>query len=214
MFNCSPRNLVLRTGTKLATVSSVNVTTDCQPFVVPSEGSPTTKYHGDSVTISLKQLNEFAKDYGFDINPELTSDQRHQLLSLLYKYRACFARNLYELRRYPNYELEVQLKDKRPFYQRQFKLSEQDCLECHKQIRQMVECDIVTPSQNSNYKSAMFTVRKSNGQKRVILDLRLANSRLEPFLVKIPRKSEILNALAAEKATYYSSLDLTNAFYK
>jgi hypothetical protein len=52
--------------------------------------------------LSSEQLEDFAKEYTFEINPDLTSEQRYQVLSLLHKYRACFARNLYELRRYPH----------------------------------------------------------------------------------------------------------------
>lgn len=80
----------------------------------------------------LEQLNEFANEYSFEIIPDLTSEQRHQLFSLLYKYTTCFAHNLHELQRYKHYELEVNLKDTRPAFQRQFRLSQSDAMECHR----------------------------------------------------------------------------------
>jgi hypothetical protein len=73
--------------------------------------------------LTPQELDQFASDYGFKIIPDLTESQRFELLSLLHKYKACFARNLKEMRRYENYELELVLKDKRPSFRRQHKLS-------------------------------------------------------------------------------------------
>jgi hypothetical protein len=119
ILNCSPQTLVLRKGTRLAAVNTVNVQKDCQPFRLPAIDQP------DDVNIEMKkpshaQLEEFENGYGFRINSEMTSAQRFELLCVLYKYRACFARNLQEMRCYKNYELEVHLKDTRPAFQRQY----------------------------------------------------------------------------------------------
>jgi hypothetical protein len=210
ILNCLPQTLVLRKGTRLATVNTVNVQKDCQPFRLPDD-------QPDDVNIEMEkpsraQLEEFANEYGFRINSELTSAQRFELLCVLYKYRACFARNLQEMRRYKNYELEVHLKDTRPAFQRQYRLSHSDALECHRQINEMAECEIISPSQNSKYQPAMFTVRKSNGRRRAVLDLRSVNSRVEEFLIKLPDMTDLLHSLAAERGKFYSCLDLTSFF--
>jgi hypothetical protein len=95
--------------------------------------------------------------------------------------------------------LELILKDKRPFFRRQYKLSQDDALECHRQINEMSECGIIEPSQNSMYQSAIFTVRKASGQKRAVLDLRSINDKLEPILLQLPDMQQLLNALAGQK---------------
>jgi hypothetical protein len=75
----------------------------------------------------------------------------------------------------------------------------------------MAECGIISPSQNSKYQSAMFTIRKSNGQRRAVLDLRSVNSCIEEFLIKLPDMTD-LHSLAAERGKFYSCLDLTSSF--
>ena len=180
ILNCEPTALVLARGTKIATVNSIDVAKTCETFS-PQQAETSrseTKVGLNESKISAEQLEEFATDYGFQINPDLEADQRRELLILLYTYRSCFARNLKELRRYKNYELELTVKDSKPCYQRQYKLSQQDALECHKQITEMADCGIIEPSTTSKYQSAMFTVRKSSGARRAVLDLRVINKQM------------------------------------
>ena len=92
ILNCLPETLVLRKGTRIATVNTVNVQKDCQPFRLP--GDQPDDVSTEMEKPSQAQLEEFAKDYGFNINSELTSAQRFELLGVLYKYKACFALNL------------------------------------------------------------------------------------------------------------------------
>jgi hypothetical protein len=166
------------------------------------------------IKISAQQLDEFAIDYGFRINPELSSTQRSELLQLLYKYRACFARNLKEMRRVKNYELELTLKDRKPSFQRQYKLSQADALECHRQITEMTKCGIIEQSTNSMYQSAIFTVRKSSGQRRAVIDLRSVNNNIQPFLLQLPDMQQLLHSLAGQKGIHHSTLDLASGFWQ
>jgi hypothetical protein len=98
ILNCLAQTLFLRKDTRLATVNTVNAQKDCQPFRLPDD-------QPDDVNIEMEkpsraQFEEFANEYGFRINSQLTSAQRFELICVLYKYRACFARNLQEMRRY------------------------------------------------------------------------------------------------------------------
>jgi len=137
----------------------INVAKDCQPFATPQSEASASECKFADINISNEQLEEFAKDYDFKINPDFEQDQRRDLLRLLFKYHSCFARILSELRRFKNYELESTVKDSKPSFQRQYKLSQEDALECHRQINEILDCGIVEPSTTSKYESAMFTVK-------------------------------------------------------
>jgi len=216
ILNCEQTTLVIPKGTKIATVSRINVNKMCEPLHVNNKNSSiTSKLVLAELNISNEQLEEFATDYGFQINPDLEVTQRQELLCLLYKYRSCFARNLKEMRRYINYELELTLKGNKPSYQRQYKLSSEDALECHRQITEMAECGIIEPAKNSKYQSAMFTVRKSNGTKRCVVDMRNVNKNvIQPFLLQLPDMNQLLHSMADQQAQYYSCLDLASGFYQ
>ena len=213
ILNCLPHTLVLPKGTKIATVNNINVQRDCEPFKSPSLN--TNSDSGKSgINLSPQQLEDFATDYGFRINPDLTPSQRLELLTLLHQYKSCFARNMHEMRRYQNYELELSLTDTKPSFRRQYKLSQDDAHECHRQINEMTECGIIEPTQNSMYQSAIFTVRKSSGQKRAVLDLRAVNDKLEPFLLQLPNMDQLLHALAGQKGQFHTTLDLASGFWQ
>jgi len=55
-----------------------------------------------SQSTSLYCRDNFAQDYGFNINPELTEDQKAELLQLLFDYKSSFARDLSEMKAYPS----------------------------------------------------------------------------------------------------------------
>ena len=56
-------------------------------------------------------LEQFAKDYKLDLNPNLTSDQRHTLLNVMYQYKGVFARSLQDVQIYRGMELDLELKN-------------------------------------------------------------------------------------------------------
>jgi len=43
-------------------------------------------------------LEDFADEYGFAVNKDLSSEQRRDLLQLLYDYKGTFARSLAEMK--------------------------------------------------------------------------------------------------------------------
>jgi len=166
-LNCEQTTLVLPRGTKIAMVNEIDVEKACEPFDL----SFTKEKKRDTVesTISNEQLELFATEYGFKINPDLLPNQREELLRLLYKYRTCFARSLAEIQRYKDYELELTLKNTQPCYRIQYKLSKEDSSEVRRQFEEMRACGIVEHSTTSVYHSSIFTVRKSNGARRAVL---------------------------------------------
>jgi hypothetical protein len=64
------------------------------------------------------------------------------------------------------------------------------------------------------YQSAIFTVRKSSGQRRAVIDLRSVNKNIQPFLLQLPDMQQLLHSLAGQKGQFYSSLDLASGFWQ
>jgi len=83
---------------------------------------------------SLEVLEEFHQEYGFKISPDLEPDKRRELLQLLYDYKEIFARSLTEIKRYPGYELEIELLSNRKVFKRNYRFLPQDAEIAEKQI--------------------------------------------------------------------------------
>ena len=211
ILNHNPYCVVLPKNTKVAVVSAINVLRQCTPWKQPSKLP-----NAEQDEVSVVSLEQFATEYGFGINPDLTSDQRIELLRLLYKYRTVFARDISEIKQYPHYSLKLRLRpDAKPFYRRQFRLSEADTLEAHNQIQQLSAKRLIEPSNESMYNSPIFLVDRPNGrQRRLIVDLRQANLAVQPYNLQLPDMSETLNAMADQNARYFTSVDLTSGFHQ
>jgi hypothetical protein len=212
ILNYRPEAIFLPKNSKVATISTVNVEQEFQPWKIPSQSKT------PEIQISDEQLEKFAVEYGFTINPELIADQRKELLSLHHKYRDVFAQTVQELKRCPNYELKLTLKpDAKPRYQRQYKLSERDAIECHNQIMEFKNAGLIQPSKNSLYNTAIFLIDKKDkmaNNKRVLLDFRHLNANIQNFNLELPQMHDILNSLASSQANYYTTTDLKSSYYQ
>jgi len=62
------------------------------------------------------------KEYQFDINPDLTENQRDALINLHFEYKDIFACNMKELSCYKNYEVELDTVSHKPFFIKQYRL--------------------------------------------------------------------------------------------
>jgi hypothetical protein len=56
--------------------------------------------------------------------------------------------------------------------------------------------------------------KKGTDKKRLILDLRSCNSRLKPLPVSLAQMSELIDQVSAQKARYYTCLDLFSGFWQ
>jgi len=107
----------------MAYMESLKDIVSCKRFKEPEVVEESGDILSVSEAIDEHTLEKFAVKYKLKINPELTKDQRTQLLQLLYSYSDVFPRSLKELKRYPNYSLELELVNNRKYYRRQFGLN-------------------------------------------------------------------------------------------
>ena len=144
VFNVRPHTIVLRRGTKIAKIQSLATLASCSLVddTKPASSSHRTPIHPQTV----EQLEGFACDYKFDICSQLPSEQRLELLQLLYDYKSAFARDLSELRRYPYYEHDVELIANKRVYKRNFCFTPHDAEVIEDQIRQMLDIGVIEKS--------------------------------------------------------------------
>ena len=102
VLNYKPFSIVLKKRTKIASVIPPKSIAAIHRFQTPETQ--------ENVPIIMEQtpdvLEQFAKDYKLDLNPNLTSDQRHTLLTVMYQYKGVFARSLRDVQIYRGMELD------------------------------------------------------------------------------------------------------------
>ena len=127
-MNIKNHAFVLKRGHKIGTIQNINIPKDCQPFVDGPRSQTDTRRE----TVDRKALEDYAAEYGFQINPDLTEQQRSDMLNLLYEYKDVFAK-MQNITGYLHYQLKLQLRDHIPSYQKQYKLTPEDALEVERQ---------------------------------------------------------------------------------
>jgi len=65
-------------------------------------------------------------------------------------------------------------------FQGQFRLNDEDGKEVARQIAEMEECGVVEQSDSAYYNSPVFLLKKRDGSKRLVVDLRGINQ-VNPF---------------------------------
>ena len=96
---------------------------------------------------SIDELESFATEYGFKINSEITPNQRRELLQILFSYRDVFARSLAEIKRYPHYELDIEVMDNRKVFKRNYRLRPEEAETAQKLIQELEDADIIEKTQ-------------------------------------------------------------------
>ena len=66
------------------------------------------------------------------------------------------------------------------------RLNEEDSKEASRQIKEMLDNKIIEPSDTAYYNSPVFLIKKKDGSRRFIVDLRGINSLIVPRLVQLP----------------------------
>jgi len=193
--NFNPFSLVLTKGTKIASIEDPKVIASCTR--VNQAVTPQDLLSMPNQPIDV--LEKIATEYGFKINPELTPNQRQELLQILFIYRDVFARSVAEIKRYPHYELDIELMDNRKVFKRNYRLRPEEAETAQKLIQELEDADIIQESTSPDYNSPIFLVRKKNGSSRLVVDLRHVNSLIRPKLIQLPKIDDLMDTITALK---------------
>lgn len=110
-----------------------------------------------------------------------------------------------------NYVHDILLSDQIPVKINPYPMSPPVAKELRKHIQELLDQNIIRPS-NSPYSSPAFLIKKPNGGFRMCVDYRQLNKKvlMDPF--PILNVEHIFQSLG--KSKYFSTLDLTSAFYQ
>lgn len=209
ILNLQPHPVTLRKGLKMATILFPGQMATISPFKMPAEID--TKSEKEKV--SEETLDSCLAEYKFDLNANLSKEQKYELLQILYQHREAFARSYKDIKVFRDYELEIQLKDPRcKSYTRQYTLSKTDTDEAEKQIQGMLEQGLIKKTTDCTFNSPLFLVAKKSNERRVVVDLRKINGLIKPITMSLPHIDTILRVIMATKPIFLTSCDLYRGY--
>ena len=168
--------------------------------------------NSQSPKLTKAEQQAFLDDYKFDINPDLTSEQRDKLIDLLHRYKGIFARNYSEIGCFKGYEVNVETHPHKPYYIRQYKLPADQVSVAQEQIDELAKCGILEEA-ISPYNSSYLLVKKKNGSYRLVIDLRRANSITKTWTFNSKSIPDIIEQIGSSDSSYYSNFDCFSGFY-
>ena len=146
----------------------------------------------------------------FDIDPELSHEQRRAMLDVLRKHKSVFAVNPKSPREIHGVEHRITLIDHRPIRYRPLRVSPPTESEISRQIEEMLANGIVRPSE-SPWGSRIILVRKKDGSQRFAVDYRSLNSATKKDAYPMPDSKDIFDRL--EGSSILSTLDCASAYW-
>lgn len=155
----------------------------------------------------LDPISSLNVNTGSDLSPV----EREQLLSLLNRYRGCFAFNLNDLGCTSVGEMTINLDNNEPVVYRPYRLAIKEKEQVRNMVLELLDNAIVRPS-TSAYASPIVLVRKKNGELRLCIDYRALNKKTIKENYPMPLIDDQLDILAGHKL--YTTLDLKLGYYQ
>jgi len=158
--------------------------------------------------LTKEEQESFVNDYKFDINPDLTPEQRDRLISLLYEYRSVFARSFSEIGCFNKYEVNIETVPHKPIFTRQYRLSAEQVEAAQSEINEMVKCNILEPAVKSKYNQSYLMIRKADKSYRLVIDMRKLNSFTKTWSFNCKSIPEIIEKISTSQSNYFTTCDL------
>jgi len=199
-------------STPLAFIENANSIASIEKYTECKQTEPEVQCK-TAFTKSKTELDKFAVQYGFKLNASLTIEQKYEMLQLLYDYRDVFARDLSEIKQCTAPPISLPVMPPYRAFKRQFKLNEEESQEVNRQIETMHQHGIIEKTTDTTRNSPIFTVKKKDGSRRLVIDLRGVNSLIAPQYVQLPLIDDILDQITQNKPNLISSIDIRAAYW-
>ena len=143
----------------------------------------------------------------------LTSEQKLELKMLIGRNRDVFALNMSELGVSHSFHHTIDTGDAPPQRQQYYRTSPANRLEQEIQIKEMLQNDIIEPS-DALWQSPVVLVKKKSGEYRFAVDYRRVNSVTKQISQPLPRLESMFDAIGEARPNFFSTLDMSSGFWQ
>ena len=142
----------------------------------------------------------------------MTEQQKSDLFDLMMEHREAFSLRD-EIGECPDMEIELELEDKTPFFNRPYPIKEQEKEIVDREMRKGCLLGILKKGLSSYSSPIMLIPRKQGGIPRIVTDFRFLNSRLKVLQCSLPLVRDAIQQLGAAESEIASIIDLRDAYH-
>ena len=171
--------------------------------------------YSDKVLVRMCQaenhLEELQKQ--IKISNNCSDEERDQLLNCLLEKNEVFALSDEELGETDVVEHSIDVTGAKPVKEVSRRLPYAMRQQLELELDKLLKIGCIEPA-NSPYASPLVLVRKPDGSLRLCVDYRTINKDTIPDRYPLPRVDELIDAIGAQKAVYFTTLDLMRGYHR
>lgn len=141
----------------------------------------------------------------------LKDTENNDLISILVRYRDCFASETSELGCSNLVQMKIKLTSNQPIYRRPYRLSHSEQSIVNSKVTELLEAGIIKESE-SEFASPVILVKKKNGDSRLCVDYRALNAITVRDRYPLPIIDDQVSKLAGKR--YFTSLDMAQGYHQ
>ena len=147
---------------------------------------------------------------GYNINENLSENNKTKLTDFLDRNRDLFAESIHDIKTPAKVKpIRFKMKNNSPVNLGYYRRSQKEQEIINEQIKEMLETGIIVEN-SGEYAAPCFCVDKKGGKKRLVVDFRGMNDRTEGFSFPIPNIEDSLDKLNGSQ--YFCKIDLFSGF--
>src|ERR1043165_460512 len=147
----------------------------------------------------------------YQINEQITGEQRKRLLRLLEDYKDIFVKDKNELGKCGIVKHRIDTGDAKPIKQKAHRASGENKKLIEEEVKKMLEKGVIEKS-TSPWASPIVIVPKKNGEKRFCIDLRKINKATKRDEHPLPRIDDMLDTFNGSE--WFTTLDLASGYWQ
>ena len=142
----------------------------------------------------------------------VTESEKMQVRNMIYEYRDAFSLRD-EIGTCPNIEIDIDIRDRTPFFIRPYHVREEDKRILDKEMKRLCHLGILKEGFSAYSSLVMLISRKVTQDKRVVTDSRHLNTRIAKNNLAYPLVKDTFTMLGISKCEVLSVLNLKDTFH-
>ena len=142
----------------------------------------------------------------------LKEEEKHCLLTLLFKYRHVFSKDDNDIGTTNVVKHKIVPRSDKIVYRRQYKHTEQQHQEIDKEVQKLLDSGVIKESMSPYNSPVLMVPKKEAGKWRFCLDCRYINDLTADQYFPIPRVDEVMDSLSGMEV--FSVVDMTAGYHQ
>lgn len=202
-------NIYLRKGTRIGTTSEEFADI---LYTEAKEPDPYSFRSRDEIEDRLEKTKQPFLNTSFNINPQLTTEQKQKIQNLLYEFRDIFCYSPTDVGCFRGYVHQIQVEPNAHFHKRSPPVPINVREQINEQLEALLKAGIIKQTINSEFSSPLLVISKPQTlERRIVINLQSLNQLTHYLAIPFTDVRDVIDTLKGKK--WISVLDARHAYF-